>query len=190
MTPHRTASLCVLGTTITVSVLLSSSAGLLAGPQTPAKVPTVSPATLQPLLPEAIEGWTKGRANSDRIVATESCTYAFADVVYTSSDMKVRITLADTGFDADALMVLATLVATFPANHTELVPPDTTIARVTYKDAPAATLWNASKGEGEFVVVAGGRFVAKAEGTRLDRPDVLRSAIDLIDFKKLAQLAR
>ena len=188
MKPHPPVLRLVSGPAIAVSLSLLLSAVVLAAPQTSAKVPAVTPAALQRLLPETIEGWTKGRASSDRIVATESCTYALADVVYTSGEMKMRITLADTGFDTDALMVLATLVVTFPADHTEVVPPDTTITRLTYNGAQAATLWNSSKSEGEFVAIVGGRFVAKAEGTRLDKLDVLRGVLDRIDLKKLAQL--
>lgn len=175
---------------VILSVSVGLSAALVAGPQTPSKVPTVAPAALQTLLPAQMDGWTKARENSDRIERADSCTYAFADVVYTSGESKVRITVADTGFDADALMALATIVVTFPADHTEVIPPDTTVARSTHNGAPSATLWNVSKREGEFVVVVAGRFVAKAEGTRIDGLDVLRSAIERLDLKKLAQLAQ
>ena len=85
--------------------------------------------------------------------------------MYTNGDAKLRVTVADTGFDTDALITVATIVLSFPARHTEKIPPDTVISRITYRDYPAATMWNNAKGGAEFTVVVGDRFVVKVEGT-------------------------
>jgi hypothetical protein len=190
MMPFLPVSSRLTRVALTVAMAVALSAVVIAWQQTPAKVPTVAPDSLQALLPAAINGWTKGRINSDRVAASDSCTYVIADVVYLKDGAKMRITLADTGFDTDALFALATMVMTLPPDHSGVVPPDTTVTRLTYRDAPAATLWTPSKREAEFVVVVGGRFIAKAEGTQLDGLDGLRGALDLIDLAKVAQLSR
>jgi hypothetical protein len=156
--------------------------------QTRKVVPVVAPAALESLLPGALEGWTKGASTSYRV--TDGCLYAFADSVFRKGDEKLRVTVADTGFDADALMTVATIVQSFPAGHTETIPPDTAISRITYRDWPAATMWTASKHEGEFTVVVDNRFVAKVEGTSTGGLDMLRGVLDRIDLKKLAALGQ
>jgi hypothetical protein len=51
-------------------------------------------------------------------------------------------------------------------------------------------MWNNAKGEAEFTVVVGDRFVAKVEGTRVDGLDTLRGVLDKIDLKKLAEIGK
>ena len=174
---------------VSLLMLIVAAASPAAWQDPPKKVvPVVAPAALEPLLPASLEGWTKGRSTSNRV--TDGCTYAFANTVYTNGDAKLRVTVADTGFDADALMTVATIVLSFPAGHTERIPPDTIISRITYRDYPAATLWNSAKGEAEFTVVVGDRFVVEVEGTRVDGLDTLRGVLDKIDLKKFTELGR
>jgi hypothetical protein len=51
-------------------------------------------------------------------------------------------------------------------------------------------MWNSAKGEAEFTVVVGDRFVVKIEGTRVDGLDTLRGVLDKIDLKKFTELGR
>ena len=174
---------------VSLLLLIVAAASPTAWQDQPKKVvPVVAPAVLEPLLPASLEGWTKTRSSSNRVV--DGCAYAFAETVYTNGDAKLRVTVADTGFDADALMTVATIVLSFPAGHTEKIPPDTVISRITYRDYPAATMWNSAKGEAEFTVVVGDRFVVKVEGTRADGLDTLRGVLDKIDLKKFTELGR
>lgn len=175
---------------VVVSLLLIvAAASPTASQDQPKKVvPVVAPAALEPLLPAALEGWTKARSTSNRV--TDGCTYAFADTVYMHRDAKLRVTVADTGFDADALMTVATIVLSFPAGHTETIPPKTIISRITYRNYPAATMWNSASGEAEFTVVVDDRFVVKVEATRVDSLDTLLGVLDKIDLKKLTELGR
>jgi hypothetical protein len=191
MTMHQTLSPRPRALTVaSMLCVMAMVAAPVAFQETTTKVvPTVAPAALEVLLP-ALDAWTKGRVMSNRIMAAESCTYVFADAIYTSGDSKLRVTLADTGFDTDGLMTLATIVQTFPANHTEVIPPSTVVSRETYRGAPGATLWDSTKRSGEFTVVVAGRFVAKVEGTPADSLDILRTAMAQIDLKKLADLGR
>jgi hypothetical protein len=175
-----------------IAVLLLLPMVVVAAPaaQNPTKkvVPVVAPATLEPLLPAVLDGWTKVRSTSNRI--NDGCVYAFAEVVFTNGDGKLRATIADTGFDADALMAVATMVLSFPAGHTETIPPNIVINRLTYRDYPAATMWNSAQIDGEFTVVVDDRFVVKAEGMRAGDVSTLRSVVDKIDLKKVAELGR
>jgi hypothetical protein len=174
---------------VSLLLLIVAAASPTAWQDQPKKVvPVVAPAALEPLLPASLEGWTKTRSTSNRV--TDGCEYAFADTVYTNGDAKLRVTVADTGFDAGALMTVATIVLSFPAGHTETIPPDTIINRISYRDYPAATMWNSAKGEAEFTVVVGDRFVVKIEGTRVDGLDTLRGVLDKIDLKKFTELGR
>jgi hypothetical protein len=153
-------------------------------PRTEKLVPTAS---LEPLLP-APEGWTRTRAGGDRVTVSESCGYSFADATYMKDGMKVRLTLADTGRNDEALGVLATMVISLPENYVGTVPPATTVARLTVHGMPAASRWDDKDKEGEFTVLVGGRFVAKAEGTKVTDLATLRGIVELVDLKKLGEL--
>lgn len=187
-TSFFSSRLRVTGIAVTLLLLMVAIAAPAAQDQTRKVVPVVAPAALEPLLPAALEGWTKVRSTSNRV--TDGCAYAFADAVYTNGDAKLRVTVADTGYDTDALMTVATIVLSFPAGHTETIPPNTVISRITYRDYPAATMWNNAKSDAEFTVVVGDRFVVKVEGTRAGNIDTLRGVLDRIDLKRLAELGK
>jgi len=163
--------------------LTAQSAGQNAKPS----APFVATSALEPLLP-TVDGWTKGPARADRVAISDTTGYAFAEAVYTNGDKKVRVTIADTASGGDSLISLATMVATLPDDYTGDVPPASKVARVQFKGSPAASLWDSAKAEGEFTVVVGGRFVAKAEGSHLDSLDTLRAFVDRIDLKRLGDL--
>jgi hypothetical protein len=171
-------------TTITISAQTGPPAQAAA--QTPA-AKFVASAALEPLLP-APPGWTRTRTRGSEVVVSDSCAYSFADATYTNGEMKVQVTLADTAQNEESLGLLATLVVSFPADYTGVVPPATSIARLTLNGAPAGSRWDAEVRDGEFVALVGHRFVAKVEGTKLDDIATLRGIIELIDLKKLGQL--
>ncbi|HUL73188.1 MAG TPA: hypothetical protein VLT86_08800 [Vicinamibacterales bacterium] len=188
MTTRTRFSLSLAGAT-TAAALATMAITMAAPPAQDARkpVPVVAVTVLEPLLP-TLDGWTRGQARTDRVVVSETCSYAFADALYSHGDGKVRVTLADTGFGPDSLITLATMVVTLPDDYTGDVPPAAKVARVLFKGSPAATLWDNAKGEGEFTVVVGGRFVAKAEGSHVDALEILRTFIDQIDLKRLGDL--
>jgi len=142
---------------------------------------------LEPLLPTP-PGWTRVRTRGSEVVVSDSCGYSFADATFTRDDMKVQVTLADTGGNAESLGLLATLVVSFPVDYTGEVPPATSIARLTLNDTPAGSRWDSDLREGEFTALVGHRFVAKVEGAKLDSVATLRGIIELIDLKKLGEL--
>jgi hypothetical protein len=102
--------------------------------------------------------------------------------------MKVRVTLADTAQNEESLGLMATLVVSFPDDYSGEVPPATSIARLSLNGTPAGSRWDSQAGEGEFVALVGRRFVAKAEGTKVDSIATLRAIVELIDLKKLGEL--
>jgi hypothetical protein len=188
MTLQKSASFATALTAAFVVVLSWTPAARQARPDGPkSSVPTVSLAGLREMLP-VLEGWTQTRVNAERVDREAECTYAFAEGVYVNGEMKIRVTVADTARTPDAVMALASLTRMFPDGYVGTVPPSTSIQRLTYRTFPAATMWDAVKGEGEFTVLVGGRFVAKAETPHADSLDTLRAAIDKIDLTQFDTL--
>jgi len=146
----------------------------------------VGAAALEKLLP-ALSGWTRVRANQDRVTLSETCVYSYADAVYAKDALKVRITLADTAADPSSLAVLATIVTSFPADYSGRILPATTIKRFKLNDAPAALRWDDEAKEGEFVAIIAQRFVAKSEGSTLAAAD-LQAMVEQVNLKALASL--
>ena len=176
-----------VATVATIMAITHAATPAPEGGQSPPIVPIVAVTVLKPLLP-APAGWTKGSIEADRAVLSDTCSYTFAYAIYTKDTTSVRVTVADTGSDPGSLAVLATMVVTFPDDYVGQIPPATTVTRLMFKGSPAATLWDSAKSEGELTVVVGGRFVAKAEGSRLDSLDTLRAIVDQIDLKALSAL--
>jgi len=110
------------------------------------------------------------------------------DAVYTAGDKKVNVTLADTTGDQAALGTVATMVVTFGDGYSMLIDKTTTIKRLTLNGSPAAYRWNATTLNGEFIVVVGGRFVAKAEGAGVENIEVLRDFVEHVNLKALGEL--
>jgi len=177
-----------LAATVTALAAASITIGAQTGPTSQAATAKfVTSAALEPLLP-APPGWTRTRTRGSEVVVSDSCGYSFADATYTNGDMKVQVTLADTGRNEESLGLLAVLVVSFPDNYSGEVPPATSIARLTLNGAPAGSRWDAELRDGEFVALVDRRFVAKIEGTKLDSIATLRGILELIDLKKLGGL--
>jgi hypothetical protein len=181
--PHIRLAAAAL--TIAAAVTLSLSAQTPPAPAAPG--PLVAATVLEPLLPSP-DGWTRTKASSDRVTVSASCLYSFAGATYTKDAMTVRVTVADTGSNEEALGLLATMVVSLPENYVGEVPPATTVARLTVGGQPAASRWDDKAKEGEFTVVVGGRFVAMAEGRHMTDPATLRAIVELVDLKKLREL--
>src|SRR5262245_2246522 len=79
-------------------------------------VAPVAPAALQKLLPTS-DGWTGGAARADVAEMSPEAKYSFTSQTFTKDDQRVKITLADTGFSADCLAALATMVVTMPDDY-------------------------------------------------------------------------
>ena len=178
--------------TFATAFALTAAASLTLTAQTAAPAPhshgkLVATSALEPLLP-APDGWTRTKASADRVVVSESCDYSFAGATYTREGMTIRVTVADTGKSEESLGLLATMVVSLPDAYVGVVPPATTVTRLTVNGMPAASRWDDKDKEGEFTVLVGGRFVAKAEGARLADLATLRGIVELVDLKKLGDL--
>lgn len=148
---------------------------------------TVDSKALEAFLP-APAGWTKGAIMSDRISISDGADYTYASAPYTNGNAKVKITVADSGGNADSLMTLVAMVVLFPDDYSEQVDPTTLVKRFLLGGFPAASRWDSKRSEGELGVLVAKRFCARAEGEHLAGPDVLRPIIEQIDLKKLAEL--
>ena len=180
--PVRTSALSLVAIALTV-------AGLTASQGQPAPpLPNLVPGTaLQALLPSA-PGWTRRSDQKQQISLSPTCDYTFAAVVLEKEQMRIKVTLADSGRSPDGLMVLATMVITLPEDYKESVPPASTIRRFRVGGEPAAELWDTAKNAGEITVVIDGRFVAILEGFQLESLEPLRTMLEQIDLKKVAAL--
>jgi len=150
-------------------------------------VPTVPVAELEQLLP-APAGWTKVEAKTDQVVISPDCSHPVAAVMYTQGEMRLKISLADSGRHPNSLMALAPMIVLLPEGSSERIPPATKIERLKRDGAQVAERWNEQKGNGEITMLVGGRFVASVEGMNVDGLDTLRAILAAIDLKKLAEL--
>lgn len=154
-------------------------------PSSTAGTDLVAPAVLEKLLPSP-EGWTRGVVRAMQTEITQECSYSSASISFTKDEMKVKLTLADTGAHQESLLALAMMVMTLPDNYTDDVPPATTVKRLKMDGSPAAELWDAQKLSGEITVVVGGRFVASVETAKVDSLDTLRAILASVNLKALA----
>ena len=148
----------------------------------------VSPAVLEKLLPSAPEGWTRLGARLNQVNISDDCSYTSASATFTKGDMRVKLTVADTGSHAEGLATLAMSVVTLPDGHVGKIPPATTIARIKIDGSPAAEMWDADKLQGEITVVVNGRFVASVETSKADSLETLKAILAGVDLKALGAL--
>ena len=181
-----TLAALTIGVVFTATTLMTAQAPKPASPAPPKAGTTVAGPALELMLPAPAD-WQKIRSGNNHIELEPGCDYSFAEGVFMNEAMKVRITVADTGFHPESLGIFASMVVTFPDGYAGKIPPSTTITRMSFKESPAAARWDAALGEGEFVVLIGGRFVAKAEGT-VDSIETLKTMVGQIDLKKLSEL--
>ena len=149
-------------------------------------VPPVAPAALQKLLP-AIDGWTSSVPRADLIELSADAKYSVATVTLTKDTHRVRLSLADTGFSADSLAALATMVVTMPDDYAGEVG-GMAIKRMVIGGSPAVEAWDAAKFAGEIAIVVGGRFVVSLEAPKVDGLATLRTILEKVDLKALATL--
>ena len=170
----------LLTATLTAVAALAAS-----GAQTKTVAP-VPAAALQKLL-TSFEGWTSGVTRADLVVISPEASYSFASVSLTKDALRVKLQVADTGFSADSLMALATMIVTLPEDYSSDVQ-GATIKRTQVGGSPAVESWDDQKGTGEVAVVVGGRFVVSLEASKADSLDTLRGLLEKVDLKALAAL--
>jgi hypothetical protein len=146
----------------------------------------VAAAALAKQLP-AINGWTRSEPRLNE-VASDDCTYVLATATYAQGDVRVKLTLADTGSHAGTLAILASPIVSLPDNYEGKVPPATTIKRTKIDGTPGSEMWDADKMSGEMILVVAGRFVVEVESQKADSLESLRAILKAVDLKALAAL--
>jgi hypothetical protein len=177
-----------MSTRTTAILVFLSAAAVSPAAYSPTNIELVAPAALEKLLPAAPEGWTRLDVRLKQIDISQECSYTSAATAYTKGEMRVKLTLADTGSHEEGLMALAMSVVTLPDNHFDQIPPATTIRRVKIDGSPAVEMWDAEKINGEITVVVGGRFVASVEASKADSLETLRAILTGVDLKALSAL--
>lgn len=168
----------------TTTLLMVAAVAASTGQTKP--VPPVAAAALQKLLP-TVDGWASGAARADLVEISPDAKYSFASVTFTKDDLRVKLTLADTGFSPDSLIALATMIITMPDDYSGEVQ-GLAIKRTKIGGSPAVEAWNGQKSVGEIAVVVGGRFVVALEASKVDGLDTLRGMLEKVDLKALSAL--
>ena len=174
-----------MSTRTTAILVLLTAAAVSPAAYSPTNTELVAPAVLEKLLPAAPDGWTRLDVRLKQIDISQECSYTAADTTYTKGEMRVKLTLADTGSHQEGLMALAMSVVTLPDDHFDEIPPATVIKRMKIDGSPAVEMWDSEKLSGEIAVVVGGRFVASVEGSKADGLDSLRAVLNGVDLKAL-----
>ena len=180
-------SVLLLAFTCTVFLIVAPAAAQGAKPAAGGAAHLVAPAVLAKLLP-APDGWTKGDIRSSQIEISAECTYTAACLPLTKDDLRLKVTVADTGSHTEALIALATLVVTLPDDCVQEVPPATTIKKAKVNGLPTAEMWDAAKKSGEISVVVNDRFVVTVEAQKAESLDQLRAVLAGMDLKAVAAL--
>ena len=177
-----------MNTRTTAILLFLTAAAVSPAAYSPTDTELVSPAVLEKLLPAAPEGWTRLEVRQNQVNISEECSYTSASTTYTKGEMRVKLTLADTGSHAEGLAALAMSVVTLPDDHVGKIPPATLITRMKIDGSPAVEMWDSEKLNGEITVVVGGRFVASVETSKADTLETLRAFLTGVDLKALGAL--
>ena len=185
MTLRNTAGRFSMACACWLAIMVVAAVALRGAAQTK-PVPPVAPAALQKLLP-AVDGWTSGVARADLVDISPENKYSFASTTFTKDDARVKLTIADTGFSADSLAALATMVMSMPEDYSGTVG-GMAIKRSLIGGSPGVEAWDAQKSAGEVNVVVGGRFVVAVESAKIDSVATLRAMADRVDLKALAAL--
>lgn len=168
-------------------VLAMGAAYLIARAEAREQTPTVPVGTLEKLLP-APAGWTRVDANTDVVVISPDCSHPIAAASYSKGEMRIKISLADSGLHPDSLMALAPMIVMLPEGYSERIPPATTVERLRRNGMQTAERWDERKGNADITMLVNGRFVVSGEGRHLDSLETLRALVDTIDVKRLADL--
>jgi hypothetical protein len=179
-----------MSTQTTATLLLLAAAAVSPAAFSPTNNELVAPAVLEKLLPAAPEGWTRLDARLKQIDISQECSYTSAATSYTKDDMRVKVSVADTGAHEEGLMALAMSVITLPDGDVIEIPPASVIKRMKIDGSPAVEMWDSAKLDGEITVVVGGRFVASVEASKADSPATLRAFLTAVDLKALGALKK
>lgn len=172
---------------MTAILVFLTAAAAWPGAHSPATTELIAPAVLEKLLPTP-EGWTRGPdLRLKQIDISDECSYTSASVSYMKGEMRVKVTLADTGSHAEGLMALATMVVSLPEDHVDQISA-TTIRRTKIEGSQAVEMWDSQKLDGEIEVVIGGRFVVAVETSKADSLETLRAILAGVDLKALGAL--
>ena len=177
-----------MNTRTTATLVFLIAAAVSPAASSPTSTELVSPAALGKLLPAAPEGWVRLDPRLNQVNISDECSYTSASSTYTKGNLRVKLTLADTGSHAEGLATLAMSVVTLPDGHVGKIPPATIITRMNIDGSPAAEMWDAEKLNGEITVVVGGRFVASVETSKADSLEPLKAILAGVDLKALGAL--
>lgn len=145
--------------------------------------PVAAPADLAALLPASVGGLGRVSLESETS-GVEGMNASAAEAVYERGDARITLTVADMG----DMAVLGNLAGALGVQSSR--EDDDGYERVGRVDGRMTReSWSRSSRQGEYSVMVADRFQVQAEGANVDM-DVLRAAVNGVDFRRIERLAR
>ena len=133
------------------------------------------------LIPE-IPGWTRSEPRGENV--SRPIAYSRAEVRYTMGEGRLHLEITDTARSE----ILIAPVAMFMGPGYAERSTDGFKSATTVGGYPAAEDWNRRSRRGEVTVLVANRFLVKASGDDVAGVEVVRQAVERVDFGKLAAL--
>jgi hypothetical protein len=133
------------------------------------------------LLP-APAGWEREKPTGERM--TSPVSFADASVRLMKGDATVTVKITDSGFN----QLLVAPFAMFLAGNFERETSSGYEKSIKVGDAPGMEKWDSETKSGDLTVIVNKRFIVELDGSSIDDPKVLRTMLDSVDLKKLADL--
>ena len=158
------------------------SLGAMAGGDPNQKaVDPVSFRDLIALLP-APAGWEREKPTGERM--TSPVSFADASVRLMKGDATVTVKITDSGLN----QIFVAPFAIFLAGNYERETESGYEKSIKVGDLPGMEKWDSGTKSGDVTVIVNKRFIVEIDGSSIDDPKVLRTMLDNVDLKKLADL--
>ena len=160
------------------------AAGLSSAVGGDASIKPVDPVSFRDLIAllPAPAGWEREKPTGERM--TSPVSFAEASVRLTKGEATVTAKITDSGFN----QLLVAPFAMFLAGNFERETDSGYEKSIKVGDAPGMEKWDGENKSGDVTVIVNKRFIVEIDGSSIDDPKVLRTILDNVDLKKLADL--
>ena len=160
------------------------AAGLSSAVGGDASIKPVDPVSFRDLIAllPAPAGWEREKPTGERM--TSPVSFAEASVRLTKGEATVTAKITDSGFN----QLLVAPFAMFLAGNFERETDSGYEKSIKVGDAPGMEKWDSENKSGDVTVIVNKRFIVEIDGSSIDDPKVLRTILDNVDLKKLADL--
>jgi hypothetical protein len=163
------------------AVVILAGVVVAASGQSPAPT-TVPHETLKPFLP-TLPGWTRGEISGETTNAM-GISISRVEANYEKGAANLSFEIMDSSLNQSITMPFQMAAKMGIVEQTA----DGSTKGLMFSGFPAIETWSPSSKNGELGVLVGGRFLVKVSGNSVTDIDVIRSAVNAVDLKKLAAL--